>query len=241
VPLLLSTRQLTVGHRRRPLLPPLDFEVQADAFWAVIGPNGAGKSTLIRTLLGLLPPVSGEVVRDSLRSPAYVPQRAEIDGAAPARVIDFVRTGLERGWSFLSPWWLHRQRALVEAALRDTRTLELARRPWMQLSEGQKQRVLMAQALASSPDLLVLDEPTSAMDLHAERSIFYLLTELQRQRGIGVLVVSHNLGLLARHATHLLFVDQDQQVACAGPLAEVAARPEFVLRYGPGFGRPHAA
>jgi zinc transport system ATP-binding protein len=240
--LLLEARGLQVGHHGRAILPPIDIALHPEQFWAVIGPNGSGKTTFLRTLLGLLPRLGGTIERGSGRAIGYVPQRTEIDPSVPARVVDLVRTGTERGWSFLDPLWHRRTRPQVDNALRDTEIEALARRPWTQLSEGQKQRVLMAQALAGEPDLLVLDEPTSAMDLHAERGIFELLGHLRQRRGLGVLVVSHNLGLLTRYASHVLFVDQDQRVVRSGPLADVASTPEFTLRYGPGFARmPGAA
>ncbi len=236
--LLLQAEGLQVGHRGKAILPPIDVALYSEQFWAVIGPNGSGKTTLLRTLLGLLPRLSGQIERASGRAIGYVPQRNEIDPSVPARVLDLVRTGTERGWSFLNPLWHRNSRVQVENALRDTEIEALAHRQWTQLSEGQKQRVLMAQALAGEPDLLVLDEPTSAMDLHAERGIFELLGQLRQRRGLGVLVVSHNLGLLSRSASHVLFVDQDQRTVHAGPLQTVVSTPEFILRYGASLAQP---
>ncbi len=229
--LLLHTSGLEVGHDRRAILPPVDLQVHAQQIWAVVGPNGAGKTTFVRTVLGLLPAIGGTVSQRP-KAIGYVPQRTQIDAAVPARAIDLVRAGGERGWSFLNPIAMMRANPAVDRALRDTDTEALARVPWLQLSEGQKQRVLMAQALASQPDLLVLDEPTSAMDLHAERGIFALIERLRDSRGLGVLIVSHNLGLLGRYATHILFVDQDQGTVQAGPAEQVVCTDEFVLRYG---------
>lgn len=229
---LLECNHLTVGHRGRGLLPPLSLEVRVGETWAVVGPNGSGKTTLLRTLLGLQAAVSGQIARRVGRSIGYVPQRSNLDPSIPARVIDLVRSGSERGWRFLDPRWPRHQRDAVQQALDDTLTTALAREPWTHLSEGQKQRVLMAQALAGQPGLLVLDEPTSAMDLHAERAIFELLARLRSQRGLGVLVVGHNLGLLVRYASHLLFVDKDQRVALAGPMRTVMRSTPFRERYG---------
>jgi zinc transport system ATP-binding protein len=230
--LLLRCEQLTVGHRGRALLPPLSLEVRVGQTWAIIGPNGSGKTTLLRTLLGLQAALAGSIERPIGRSVGYVPQRSNLDPSVPARVLDLVRAGSERGWHFLDPRWPRRHRDAVERALRDTLTTPLANEPWTHLSEGQKQRVLMAQALAGEPGLLVLDEPTSAMDLHAERAVFQLLTRLQQQRGLGVLVVGHNLGLLASHASHLLFVDKDQGVALSGTVRDVSRSEAFRERYG---------
>lgn len=228
---LLSCRGLVVGHGGRPILPPIDLEVRTGQAWAVVGPNGSGKTTLLRTVLGLLPMLDGELHRPR-RGIGYVPQRSAMDAEVPARVIDLVRAGAERGWSFVNPLWMLGARDRVQRALVDTATAALSREPWQHLSEGQKQRVLMAQALAGDPQLLVLDEPTSAMDLHAELSVFQLLAQLRRTRALAVVMVGHNLALLARHATHALLVDKDQGVAVAGTVAEVVASPAWARRYG---------
>lgn len=229
--LLLSCRGLVVGHAKRPILPPIDLEVRAGQAWAVVGPNGSGKTTLLKTVLGLLPLLDGELLRPR-RGIGYVPQRSAMDADVPARVIDLVRAGAERGWSFANPMWMLGARDRVQRALADTATAALCAEPWQHLSEGQKQRVLMAQALAGDPQLLVLDEPTSAMDLHAELSVFQLLAQLRTSRALAVLMVGHNLALLARHATHALLVDKDQGVAVAGTVAEVIASPAWAVRYG---------
>lgn len=232
-PPLIGCRQLAVGYAGKAMLPPIELAVRQGELWAVLGPNGSGKSTVLRTMLGILPPVSGRLERTAAAM-GYVPQRSGIDPAIPARVIDMVRAGVERNWSFLLPHWTFRQAAAIDDALGDTHIRELVREPWTHLSEGQKQRVLMAQALAGNPQLLVLDEPTSAMDVHAERAIFALLDELRRRRQLGVVVVGHNLAVLARFATHALFVDKDQGAVVAGPARDVVASAPFVDRFGAG-------
>lgn len=225
-------RDLRIGHGGRALLPPVSLDVTRQQSWALVGPNGAGKTTLLRTWLGLQPPVSGQIQLARGQRLGYVPQRSDLDPAVPARVIDLVRAGAESGWSFLRPLHWRTTAAAVDAALQDTGTNHLRLEPWTHLSEGQKQRVLMAQALAGEPGLLILDEPTSAMDLQAEQSIFALLDTLRRRRGLSVVVVSHNLHLVLRHTSHALFLDRDQAVATAGLTAQVCTHPAFVRRFG---------
>jgi ABC-type Mn2+/Zn2+ transport system ATPase subunit len=229
----LVARGLVVGHAGRPLLPPLDLAVHTGELWGVIGPNGGGKTTLLRTLLGLLPPVAGGVSRPRAgTSVGYVPQRGELDPAVPMRALDAVLSGTDRGWSFLRPGFSRAQRAAATQALVDVGLAHLARARLSELSEGQRQRVLLARALAGAPSVLLLDEPTSAMDLAAERAVFEQLVGLRRQRGVALVVVSHHLSLLGEHATHLAVLDQDEGLALLGPRAEVMARPEFLERYG---------
>ena len=229
---LLGARGLHIGYDGRAILPPLSFDLRAGEFWALVGPNGGGKTTLLRTLLGLLPRVEGSIQQaDGLRI-GYVPQRNVLDLAVPARVIDLVRGGADFGWSFLSPQGLRRRRDAIARAQEDTNVASLANHAYRELSEGQKQRVLLARALVGDPGLLVLDEPTSAMDAQAEENVFSLIHKLQRQRSLAVLVVSHHLAVVTRRATHLLFVCKDDGCVVSGPVAIAGEDHCFVEHYG---------
>lgn len=229
---LLEARALRVGYERAALLPPLDLTVRAGEVWALVGRNGAGKTTTLRTLLGLLPPVAGAVIRPPGVTVGYVPQRSELDLSVPARVIDVVRTGRDEGWSFLSPLHGRAQAGAVERAMRDTGVHALARQQLAELSEGQKQRVLLARALVCAPRLLVLDEPTSAMDAESERAVFALLDALKEQRSLAVLLISHDIERVLDFATHLVHVDKDLDLARAGETKAVSRSRPFLRQYG---------
>lgn len=229
---LLHLDGLLVGHRGRPLLPPFQVEIRAGELWAILGPNGSGKTTLLRTLLHLLPPVGGAMRLAPEARVGYVPQRTSLDLDIPARVVDVVEGGVDQGWSFLRPWFLGKHRASVERAMRDTKTLELAHAPFASLSEGQKQRVLMARALAMEPRLLILDEPTSAMDIGAEREVLGVLEALREARDLAVLLVSHHLHVVGAFATHAMLVDKDHQVLLCGPIERIAHHRDCTALYG---------
>ena len=224
---------LEVGYGRTAILPPVHLTVRRGEMWAVLGHNGGGKTTLLRTLLGLLPRVGGGIVWASgRRHVGYVPQRSSVDADLPARTIDVVRKGLHQDWSFLNPLGWLGQGATVDRAMRDTRTPPLRSRQFGTLSEGEKQRVLMAQALVSDPPMLILDEPTSAMDLNAERATFELLEGLRRDRNLAVMLVSHHLAVVAEYASHVLLVDKDARFLLSGTVEEVAAHPAWQERFG---------
>ena len=230
-PMLIATHALQVGYDRRSLLPPFDLRVEAGQIWAVIGRNGGGKSTVLKTLLGLLPPVDGRIERAAETRMAYVPQREDRDGGMPGRVIDFVRAGLDRRWSFLKP----RSRAdaaAVERSMAQTKTLALAKQTFETLSEGQKQRVLVARALASDPQIMLLDEPSSAMDPIHEEALFDLLHTLSHARNLAIVVVSHQLSFIPRFATHMMLVDKDDAVVEIGDRAAVLTCDACRRKYG---------
>ncbi len=229
---LIHVEDLVVGYDRRPLLPKTSFHVEKGEVWGLIGANGSGKTTLLKTLLGLLPPVAGTVGQARELKVGYVPQRSAFDLSVPTRVIDLIRAGADREWSFLKPFFLGAQSDSVELAMKETDTTSLAREQFADLSEGQKQRVLIARALVSYPDLLVLDEPTSAMDVTAEQGVFELLARIVADRGLAVILVSHHLPVLGKFATHAVYVDRDEQVIVPGDIHDVCQCRECQVRYG---------
>lgn len=227
----LRVSNLEVGYQGRPILPPLSFEVNAGEIWALFGPNGGGKSTLLRTLLGLQPSIRGQIDRCGSTISA-VGQRQELEALVPQRSLDVVRGGVDRGWSFLLPWSSAASRRAAEQAIEDTEIRSLLKQPFAELSEGQKQRVLIARALASTPGLLTLDEPTSAMDPFHEEAIFRLLEQITIARQLGVVVASHHMHILTECAANAIYVDREYQVAISGNFQEVAEHPMVRARYG---------
>ncbi len=229
---LLRLDSLQVGYDGRALLPAIDARVYAGESWALVGPNGGGKTTVLETLLGLLPRIGGRIHRRTGLRVGYVPQRAAEDLDIPGRVIDQVRGGLERGWSFVHPGWVGRHRAVVARALADAGLADLAQMRLAALSEGQRQRVRIARALVGEPHVLVLDEPTSAMDPTNEAVILGLLDNLRRNRGLCIVAATHEMGWLGQHASHALFVDREYAVVVADTAEVVTDNHSFRRRYG---------
>jgi iron complex transport system ATP-binding protein len=196
-----------------PVLRDLSIEIPRGQLLAVIGPNGAGKSTFVRLLLGLLSPSSGEVTLDGARL-------REIDRLAFARKVGAVtqEEALEFPFTALEVVLLGRlarlpasgferpsDLAAARAAMRSTGVADLADRPLHALSGGERKRVLLARALAQDPEVLVLDEPAAALDLHHQIAIFDLLGERHRA-GVTVVVVVHDLNLAAAYCERLLLL-----------------------------------
>ena len=229
---LLDCSGLVVGYRGKPILPAIDVALGRGELLAVIGRNGSGKTTWLKTLLGLLPPLAGSArfARPDVRL-TYLAQRQAFDDLYPLRVQDVVELGLARQGSF---WFFERRgvRAVVRDALALVGALELASRPFRELSEGQKQRVLFARVAAAAPDLAVLDEPTSAMDLVAEREAWELLARLRAKTGVALVVVSHYVGLAAAYADRVVLLDRDTPAVIVGAPAQVFSHAAFRARYG---------
>jgi ABC-type Mn2+/Zn2+ transport system ATPase subunit len=233
---LLTCEDLVVGYRGQPLLPPVRMSVSRGSFIVVAGRNGSGKSTWFKTLLGLVPPVSGRVVRayPGLRC-TYVPQTSSLDPVLPLKAREMVLWGRLTGWSFLRPFASRRERAAADAALEVAGARAFADRPLRELSEGQKQRVLLARVLASEAQLVLLDEPTSAMDAVAERETMERLAQLARERGLAVVVVTHQLGVVAEQADRVLFLDRESPAVVEGEPRAVLCHPAFRRQYGDDF------
>jgi ABC-type Mn2+/Zn2+ transport system ATPase subunit len=202
---LVTFDHVTLGFGRRVVLTDLEFEIPEGDFLGLVGPNGAGKTTIVRALLGNLAPLSGTVRRAEGLRFGYVPQRDQVDYGFPLKVIDVVmmgrydRIGLVRRPSA-------EDRRLAVAALEHVGIPDLADRSLNALSGGQKQRTLIARALVGEPNLLVLDEPTTGMDLVATTQILSLVRELHDRDGLTVLMVSHALNEVANYVDRIALV-----------------------------------
>jgi manganese/iron transport system ATP-binding protein len=229
---LIRLESAVIGYRG-PLLPPLDLSVRAGSTLGVLGPNGAGKTALLKSLLGLMPLLGGKRALPQGRSPrvGYVPQRDRLDQTWPLSVFDVVlmgRTGL------LGPlrWPRKEDRRACLGALDEIGIGDLADRPLHALSGGQHQKVLIARAIAASPELLVLDEPTSAMDPAAERVFLELVQRLKSAHSLSVVLVSHQLTAVAGFATDVALVDRDHDLFEVGAASDMITPERLGRLYG---------
>ncbi|HET6149362.1 MAG TPA: metal ABC transporter ATP-binding protein [Polyangia bacterium] len=228
---LVQLTDLRVGYQRRAILPPISATIAAGELWAVIGPNGAGKSTFVRTLLGLQAPVAGRVDRAERLRMSYVPQQSALDTIFPVSVGQFVRMGRQAPGRFAG----RPSRAdgeVARAALAEVGAADLARQQLRDLSGGQRQRVLIARAIASGANLFVLDEPTAALDIAAERTAMDLIAGLRARAGAAVVMVTHLIEDTLARADRALLLDRDHDVALAAGADELRASAAFVKIYG---------
>jgi ABC-type Mn2+/Zn2+ transport system ATPase subunit len=204
---LVSFDRATLAYGRRAILSDLTFEIEEGDFLGLVGPNGSGKTTILRAILGTLEPTAGAVTRSSSLRFGYVPQRDQVDYGFPLRVLDVVLMGrYDRVGIGRRPRQADRDLAL--RALENVGIAELATEPLTRLSGGQKQRTLIARALVGEPNLLVLDEPTTGMDLVSTTQILGLVRELHERTGLTVLMVSHALNEIANYVTRMALVQE---------------------------------
>jgi len=225
-PILVANR-VTYTFGRDAVVDGVSLEIRRGEFLALVGPNGSGKTTLIRLLLGLLEPDSGSVLLfgeepGHLRARGklgYVPQRPTLGGDLPATVEEVVSLG-----RLAASGWMARlrtaDRQATEHALEAVGLLELRNRRIRELSMGQQQRVFIARALASEPDLLILDEPTAGVDAGSQEAFAKALEKFV-EKGGSVALVAHELGPLAPLVSRAIVI-YDGVVAHDGPVPEPA-------------------
>lgn len=204
---LIELRSVTLGYEA-PILSEIEFTINAGDFLGIVGPNGVGKTTLLKAILRVVRPLKGEIAYmdgGQVIRFGYVPQRQAVDELFPLTALDTVLMGRYRRIGFFrAPGAADRRHALE--CLAHVGLEGLAERAYRELSGGQKQRVLLARALACEPTVLVLDEPTTDMDLPSERGIMDLVEQLAREAHLTVLIVSHLLHVVVNRATRLAFV-----------------------------------
>ena len=233
--------RVTVRYQDLVALEEVSLKVAPGEFVAIIGPNGSGKTTLIKAILGLVKPAAGTVrlfgkpvpnLDDEWKRVGYVPQLTQIDLRFPLRVFDVVLMG-RYGQVGLIRRPGERDREAARKALDRVGMADLAQRPIGRLSGGQRQRVLVARALAAEPELLLLDEPTTGVDVGTTEGLFDLLEGLHRE-GITILVVSHDIGVVAQHVDQLVCVNQ--RLVAHGRPEEVLTGQVLECMYGPHAG-----
>lgn len=185
----------------------------------LIGPNGAGKTSLVRALLGLIKPTTGKVTRRKGLRIGYMPQKLSVDPSLPLTVERFLHLGAAR------------KDADIGAALKEAGVGHVMGNPMQGISGGELQRVMLARALLREPDLLVLDEPVQGVDVTGQAELYRLIQDIRKRRGVGVLMVSHDLHVVMAKTDHVVCLNR--HVCCAGHPQSVSRHPEFVALFGP--------
>jgi zinc transport system ATP-binding protein len=217
---LIAARHICVQHGAVEVLHDVTMQVDPAEIVTILGPNGSGKSTLLRALLGIVPLTHGHVTRrDGLRI-GYVPQRLSIDPTMPLTAARFL--SLPNRVSAKD----------THAALARVGVPEVAGRAMTGLSGGQFQRVLLARALLSQPDILILDEPTQGLDQPGEAAFYRLIADVRRDTGMAVLMVSHDLHVVMAASDRVICLNG--HICCEGAPRVVSNAPEYRALFGLG-------
>ena len=205
---LIDCRDAALGYEGRPIWEHLTFQVRRGDYLCIVGDNGSGKSTLLKSMLGLLRPLSGEIhLDDSVRRGAigYLPQQTRAQKDFPATVSEVVLSGFlsARGWKF---FYTPAQKSQALQHMGKLGILELKDRCYRELSGGQQQRVLLARALCATRKMLLLDESVSGLDPKVTAELYGLIERLNREDGITILMISHDIAASLRYASHILHI-----------------------------------
>ena len=222
---LIRFRNASLGYGKSPVLTKVDLDIRPGEFWGILGYNGSGKTTILKTMLGLIPCLRGEV-RERGRlfgrpSFGYVPQKERLDPLYPLTARAVTAMGTYRKLDLLQRLRGAGHGGLVDRCLADCGAVSLAERRLSDLSGGQKQRVLIARALAAEPEVLVLDEPLAGIDITTQQSLLELLKDLKDRHKLTILMVSHRVSAEKGLFTHIAWVDDGR--VTTGPSGDMLA------------------
>jgi zinc/manganese transport system ATP-binding protein len=239
---VLQIRNATLGFQEKTLWSNLNLDVQPREFIAVIGANGSGKTSLLKAILGEIKLTSGEIridqklVRRGNHHVGYIPQHRSSDASVPLLAKDMVRLGID-GDRFGLPLPSRKTNALVTSVLAEVDASHLAKKKVGSLSGGELQRLRVGQAVVSSPDLILADEPLSALDLHQQKVVADLLNRQRQEHEAAVLFVTHDVNPILEYVDRVLYlangkfrIGTPDEVLRSEVLTELYGTPVDVVR-----------
>ena len=233
---LLALGRVTCTYGSRPVLVDATISISAGDFSGIVGPSGSGKTTLLRALLGSITPASGSVTRRPGVTLGYVPQVETVNWDFPVTVSQVVLMARTRGRRL--PWASRSERREIDGVLDRLGIAGLGGRHIRELSGGQQQRVFIARALLSNPDVLLLDEPTSGVDVRTRHEVLHLLGDLNAD-GLAIVLTTHDLNGIASHLPHLVCLNTEviaegapREVLTSEVLERTYGEPMDVLEHG---------
>ena len=231
---LVEINGLSCGYEKQKVLHQVNLQIMRGDFVGLLGPSGSGKTTLLRSMLGAVDVYEGEVVVDGITTSqkrpriGYVPQLETIDWNFPVTVREVVMMGRTMENRFF-PWYRREEKELADHMMDQLGILDLAGRHIRQLSGGQQQRAFLARALVSSPSLLLLDEPTSGVDVKTRDDVMHLLHDLNHQ-GVTIVITTHEINAVAVHLPWLVCLAG--RILAEGPPNQVITPEVLQQTYG---------
>lgn len=215
---LACLKNISLNLNNQQILKNINLELRKGEITTLIGPNGGGKTSIARILIGILKADSGEIVIRKNAKIGYMPQKLEIEKTIPLRVIDFLNLS---------------SKAKAEAHLKMIKKLgieKILEKSIHKISGGQLQKVLLLYALINNPDILVLDEPTSNMDIAAQDEFYNIIEEIREQKHCAILLISHDLHIVMQKTNQVLCVNH--HICCEGTPESINNHPEYLSLFG---------
>lgn len=210
--MIFECKDVTLGYENKVVAKNLNFKIDQGDYLCVVGENGTGKSTLIKTLLGLIKPLNGEVIANvqgkNHKGVGYLPQQTQAQKDFPASVWEVVLSGVLNN-GHRCPFYNKKDKAEAEKNMEKLNILDLKKRCYRELSGGQQQRVLLARALCATDSVLILDEPVTGLDPAASMEFYETIKDLNKKENVTIIMVSHDIKNALNYATHILHLEQE--------------------------------
>ncbi|MCR5031626.1 MAG: metal ABC transporter ATP-binding protein [Lachnospiraceae bacterium] len=206
----ITAKKLTVGYEKRVIGQELDFQIVPGDYLCIVGENGAGKTTLMKTLLGLIKPLGGELsYGDDLQANeiGYLPQQTPVQKDFPASVREIVLSGCQ-GRCGIRPFYNRKEKERAKEWMEKLDILPMANACYRELSGGQQQRVLLARALCATEKVILLDEPVAGLDPKVTMEMYKLIQTLNKE-GVTVIMISHDIEAACLYASHILHIGEE--------------------------------
>ena len=191
---LIKFKNVAIGYNKNKILSNINFSIKEKDFICIIGPNGSGKSSLIKTLLGLIPTIEGEVIYENIKQNfiGYMPQDNKVDPNFPASVYEIVLSGCLNRLS-LRPFYNKKEKQMAIDNLKLLKIEHLIDKKFCDLSGGQRQKVLLARSLCATNKLLILDEPSNNLDHTSKEELYEIIKQLNTKQNIAIIMITHDL------------------------------------------------
>ena len=210
--MIFECKDVTLGYENKVVAKNLNFKIDQGDYLCVVGENGTGKSTLIKTLLGLIKPLNGEVIANvqgkNHKGVGYLPQQTQAQKDFPASVWEVVLSGVLNN-DHRCPFYNKKDKAEAEKKMEKLNILDLKKRCYREVSGGQQQRVLLARALCATDSVLILDEPVTGLDPAASMELYETIKDLNKKENVTIIMVSHDIKNALNYATHILHLEQE--------------------------------
>lgn len=210
--MIFECKDVTLGYENKVVAKNLNFKIDQGDYLCVVGENGTGKSTLIKTLLGLIKPLNGEVIANvqgkNHKGVGYLPQQTQAQKDFPASVWEVVLSGVLNN-DHRCPFYNKKDKAEAEKNMEKLNILDLKKRCYRELSGGQQQRVLLARSLCATDSVLILDEPVTGLDPAASMEFYETIKDLNKKENVTIIMVSHDIKNALNYATHILHLEQE--------------------------------